>query len=350
MKYYCRSIREDKFGEVVVPEMKEPVHPDNIDLAGCARSELIEANEEWNEHLASLPLYALLEPPAKVGWVGEVEEDYQTLESYGQGSTWYSRPKDEYNKKDPERRRIVLVGKKPEQEITTEAVSNWMKSKKPEEKKEEVCSCGVPLSLHNTCCGWGNANLIVFQWEKTISFGPDDAKKRYEISQLPPEQQEAAFKQHFGNIISVPPNAAAPQSSHLRWVKYKDRKPTKDGYYVCKCYYEQSDVVAGALYMEFKEGGFWSEDEVYNLEWLEQTLSTDQEEGWKECACCGHSLPASYFNRKERCYLCEDTNPAFDPKEDEEKKAICDHCGDVIEPPPVCRNCDIQLTLPDEEY
>lgn len=24
------------------------------------------------------------------------------------------------------------------------------------------CTCGVPLNLHATCCGWANANLIIY--------------------------------------------------------------------------------------------------------------------------------------------------------------------------------------------
>lgn len=35
--------------------------------------------------------------------------------------------------------------------------------------------------------------------------------------------------------------------------------------------------------------------------------------------------------------------------EGEDRKAICSHCGDEIEHP-LCSNCDINLTLPTEEY
>lgn len=35
--------------------------------------------------------------------------------------------------------------------------------------------------------------------------------------------------------------------------------------------------------------------------------------------------------------------------DENENEAICYHCGDVIEHP-LCRGCDIALTLPTEEY
>lgn len=36
-------------------------------------------------------------------------------------------------------------------------------------ESEKVCElCGVPDSQHNTCCGWDNANVILFPWEFSV--------------------------------------------------------------------------------------------------------------------------------------------------------------------------------------
>lgn len=42
----------------------------------------------------------------------------------------------------------------------------------------KTCSnCGVPEKLHNTACGWGNANIILFEGEETFN-GATSAEER----------------------------------------------------------------------------------------------------------------------------------------------------------------------------
>lgn len=42
----------------------------------------------------------------------------------------------------------------------------------------------------------------------------------------------------------------------------------------------------------------------------------DAESPDKECACCGHLLPLSYFDRKDNCYLCDVPAGASSQKEE----------------------------------
>jgi hypothetical protein len=67
---------------------------------------------------------------------------------------------------------------------------------------KDVCFCGVPHSLHNTCCGWINANCIVFPHEKTIGgMSAEEKELRYLIS-LSPNADEIA-KQMFKTFVIV---------------------------------------------------------------------------------------------------------------------------------------------------
>jgi len=51
--------------------------------------------------------------------------------------------------------------------------------------ENEICNCGVPFSLHNTCCGWNNANLILSENETFIPavISAEEKEIRWLISQ-----------------------------------------------------------------------------------------------------------------------------------------------------------------------
>lgn len=69
------------------------------------------------------------------------------------------------------------------------------------------CTCGVPNSLHNTCCGWGNANVIMFPWEMTVPMISDEEKEiRWLISQSPNSLRLSHFiSGSYLRFISEPP-------------------------------------------------------------------------------------------------------------------------------------------------
>lgn len=54
--------------------------------------------------------------------------------------------------------------------------------------ENKICSvCNVPMNIHNTCCGWQNANMLIHESEKTIMGIISDEEKeiRWLISQSP---------------------------------------------------------------------------------------------------------------------------------------------------------------------
>jgi hypothetical protein len=71
----------------------------------------------------------------------------------------------------------------------------------------EKCSCGVPISLHSTCCGWQNAGIIAFPGE--ISFGmvtkpeitPEEREIRWLISQS--QNRDALAKYYLGRTTTI---------------------------------------------------------------------------------------------------------------------------------------------------
>lgn len=106
MKYYCRSIREDGFGECVVPEDERPINWN----PGVKNAEHIMAVIEWNDHLSSLPVAALVKE-GKIGWLGEVEERYEIMWT-PQSYEWKPATKEHYDLcSNLANRRIILVPK-----------------------------------------------------------------------------------------------------------------------------------------------------------------------------------------------------------------------------------------------
>lgn len=48
--------------------------------------------------------------------------------------------------------------------------------------------CSVPVKMHNTCCGWNNANMIIHESEKVFtasSISDEEKEIRWLISQSP---------------------------------------------------------------------------------------------------------------------------------------------------------------------
>jgi hypothetical protein len=51
---------------------------------------------------------------------------------------------------------------------------------------KKTCSCGVPEDIHSpTCCGWGNANIILFEGEESMPavISSEEKEIRWLISQ-----------------------------------------------------------------------------------------------------------------------------------------------------------------------
>jgi hypothetical protein len=120
---------------------------------------------EYHKHIASLPAYAVDQSlkDKGAGYWFEGEGQYQYL-MWKKSGTWVGCHKSKYDKSPEDRRRIIVVETKTEKMV---------------EKEETLCSvCGVPLSIHNTCCGWQNANLIIFPWEQTIAGAMSDSEKK----------------------------------------------------------------------------------------------------------------------------------------------------------------------------
>ncbi len=42
--------------------------------------------------------------------------------------------------------------------------------------EKKFCSCGVPYHLHNTCCGWENANIEIVPAETVFNDNPTKAR------------------------------------------------------------------------------------------------------------------------------------------------------------------------------
>lgn len=71
---------------------------------------------------------------------------------------------------------VMFDGKTPSElkKSFEKAVDDYKETCKQLNKEViKYCGCGVPLSLHNTCCGWENANLILYpknkleiEWQK----------------------------------------------------------------------------------------------------------------------------------------------------------------------------------------
>lgn len=105
-KYYLRSIREDGFGECVVPEMEEPIFKRDAAIA-------TQQNLEWHSYLSSLPVSALAHPEIakKIGWVenvGEVKEFLNAANEWKEMKPYYA-----FGEK--QQTRILLVEKKQEE-------------------------------------------------------------------------------------------------------------------------------------------------------------------------------------------------------------------------------------------
>lgn len=50
-----------------------------------------------------------------------------------------------------------------------EATGSGEKMKVVFDKEDKICSCGVPDGIHNTCCGWENANVVLFPFDNEIT-------------------------------------------------------------------------------------------------------------------------------------------------------------------------------------
>lgn len=73
--------------------------------------------------------------------------------------------------------------------------------------------------------------------------------------------------------------------------------------------------------------------------------------GWIVLSKIGQSTITAQNGSLESKELSGMSNPkvSADAGKEQEAVAICIHCGDIIEKP-LCRNCEIALTLPDNEY
>lgn len=87
----------------------------------------------------------------------------------------------------PYKERLVIAGALIAAEIDRLQNKNIGEFSDKKLIENERCSCGVPNSQHNTCCGWENANIIFFPWEHTVPayISPEEKEVRWLLSQQP---------------------------------------------------------------------------------------------------------------------------------------------------------------------
>ncbi|MES2287429.1 MAG: hypothetical protein V4547_17175 [Bacteroidota bacterium] len=88
----------------------------------------------------------------------------------------------------------------------------------PESTAEEVaeskvCHCGVPLTIHNTACGWENASPIIFSWETSIPAAMTAHEKQIRYL-LRNENEETVRLNLEGKYWALDPLAKADQLLH----------------------------------------------------------------------------------------------------------------------------------------
>lgn len=168
-KIFCRSIRDDGYGEGVVPEYPMPDESyfgDNYGKDTFFDSDgYNKAMEEWDTDLASRPLYALIHPDlAKGGWVGEHKEGY---EYSAVKNKWIECSKEVYDKQHPAFcHRIVLV-----------PVEGKAEENKPRCEKElhVIKYFGLPEDVSfNKVPKVTYADLVdlLFSWDETVKAKP----------------------------------------------------------------------------------------------------------------------------------------------------------------------------------